>query len=526
MRQCLSALVGLVLVACCSSVTAAQPPGPSEAPAATQEAQKPAAPSPPVVKAPAPVRTSHTARINGQTISYTATTGHLTLEDEAGKAKANVFFIAYTRDGVDDEAARPVTFSFNGGPGSSSVWMHLGLLGPKRVEMGDAGALTPPPYGVVDNEHSVLDVTDLVFIDPVSTGYSRAAAGESARQFHGVREDVESVGEFIRLWTTRYERWASPKFLIGESYGTTRAAGLAGHLQQRHGMFLNGIMLVSSVLNFQTILFDVGNDLPHIVYVPTYAATAWYHKQLPPELQQRPVAEVVDEARRFALGEYATALLAGNTLSASARTEVAGTLARFTGLSADYIARANLRPTIMGFVKELRRDERVTVGRLDSRFTGLDRDATGVGWEYDPSMSAIMGPYTGALNAYVRGDLKYENDVPYEILTGRVQPWSYGEAQNRYVNVAETLRSAMAQNPHLRVHVANGYYDLATPFGGTEWTFSHLAFDGDYTSRVEMKYYEAGHMMYVHPPSLAAQGRDLRQFITSTLSTRQERTNP
>jgi carboxypeptidase C (cathepsin A) len=520
MRQCLTALTGLVLVAYCGSVAVAQPgqrpPVPQPAPAA-QEAPKPAAPSAPVPDAPAPVRTSHTARINGQTVSYTATTGQLTLKDEAGKAKANVFFIAYTRDGVTDAGARPVTFSFNGGPGSSSVWMHLGLLGPRRVEMGDAGALTPPPYRLIGNEHSVLDVTDLVFIDPVSTGYSRAAVGESDKQFHGVREDVESVGEFIRLWTTKYERWASPKFLIGESYGTTRAAGLAGHLQQRHGMFLNGIMLVSSVLNFQTILFDIGNDLPHVVYVPTYAATAWYHKRLSPDLQARTVAQVVDEARRFAFGEYATALLAGNTLPAAERADIAGKLARLTGLSADYVTRANLRPAIMGVVKELRRDERITVGRLDSRFTGIDRDATGAAWEYDPSMSAIMGPYTGALNAYVRGELKYENDVPYEILTGRVQPWSYAESQNRYVNVAETLRSAMAQNPHLRVHVANGYYDLATPFGGTEWTFSHLAFDGDYPSRIEMKYYEAGHMMYVHPPSLAAQGRDLRQFIMASV---------
>ena len=496
----------------------AQPAQKPAAEAESKETPRPGASPPAVDVPPEPVRTSHSVRINGQDVRYTATTGQLTLKDEAGKAKANVFFIAYSREGGADPGTRPVTFSFNGGPGSSSVWLHLGVLGPKRVEMGDAGALTPPPYRLVGNEHSILDVTDLVFIDPVTTGYSRAATGESDKQFHGIREDVESVGEFIRLWTTKYQRWASPKFLIGESYGTTRAAGLSGYMQQRHGMFFNGIMLVSAVLNFQTILFDDGNDLPHIVYVPTYAATAWYHKRLAADLQERSVAEIAEEARRFALGEYATALLQGNALPAAERKDVAGKLARLTGLSPDYVERANLRPTIMGFVKELRRDERVTVGRLDSRFTGIDRDATGAGWEYDPSMSAIMGPYAGALNAYVRADLKYENDVPYEILTGRVQPWSYAESQNRYVNVAETLRSAMAQNPHLRVHVANGYYDLATPFGGTEWTFSHLAFDGDYQSRVDMKYYEAGHMMYVHPPSLAAQGRDLRQFITATLA--------
>lgn len=468
--------------------------------------------------------THHSITINGQTIDYTVTAGTIVLKEEAEKkgeqegdsegekAKASIFFIAYTRDGVEDRSKRPVTFSFNGGPGSSSVWLHLGLLGPRRVLMDDEGNALPPPYRLVDNDYSMLDVTDLVFIDPVSTGYSRVITGEKAKAFHGFKKDIESVGDFIRLYTTRYRRWTSPKFLIGESYGTTRAAGLSGYLQERHGMYLNGIMLVSVILNFQTARFTVGNDLPYILFLPTYAAAAWYHKRLPEELSGD-LGATLDEVEAFAQGEYALALMKGAALEEAERDVIASKLARYTGLSEDYIRRTNLRINIHRFVKELLRDEGRTVGRLDSRYKGIDRDAAGEHHEYDPSLAAIMGPYTGTFNDYVRHELGFESDLPYEILTGRVHPWSFAEHQNEYVNVAETLRKAMTMNPFLRVFVANGYYDLATPYFATEYTFNHLGIDPSLQENISMSYYEAGHMMYLHIPSLARLKADLDGFI-------------
>ncbi len=458
--------------------------------------------------------TRHRVTIGGRSIEYVATAGTLVLKEEDGEPKASVFFIAYSLAGVEDPAKRPITFSFNGGPGSSSVWLHLGVLGPRRVEMDEEGRPLPPPYRLIANEHSVLDLTDLVFIDPVMTGYSRPAPEEDPKQFHGVQEDIESVGEFIRLYTTRYGRWSSPKFLIGESYGTTRAAGLSGYLQRRHGMYFNGIMLVSAILNFQTARFDAGNDLPHILFLPTYTATAWYHGRLAADLQED-LRQTLDEVEEFAAGEYATALMKGDRLGGEERERVVARLARYTGLSEEYVRRTNLRIFIFRFVKELLRDRRQTVGRLDSRFTGFDRDAAGDRFEYDPSYAAIQGPYTATLNDYVRRELEFESDLPYEILTGRVRPWNYGEYRNRYVNVAETLREAMTANPHLKVFVANGYYDLATPYFATEYTFDHLGLEPPLAENVSMGYYEAGHMMYIHIPSLVALKRDLAAFIGS-----------
>jgi carboxypeptidase C (cathepsin A) len=466
------------------------------------------------------VETRHRATIGGREIAYTATAGTLLLKEEDGTPKASVFFVAYTRDGVEDPRARPVTFTFNGGPGSSSVWLHMGAFGPRRVVLDPEGRMPAPPFRMEDNAESLLDVTDLVFIDPVTTGFSRAVPGEDDKQFHGVREDVESVGELIRLWTGRYDRWASPKFLAGESYGTTRAAGLANHLQDRHGMYFNGILLISSILNFQTARFDVGNDLPYPLFLPTYTATAWYHRQLPADLQGRPLREVLDEAERFALGEYALALLQGNDLAPEAWRATAEQVARFTGLSPEFVERTNLRPQIQQFVKELRRDERITVGRLDSRFEGVDRHAAGEGFEYDPSYAAIQGPYTAVMNDYVRRELGFTSDLAYEILTGRVRPWSYEEFQGRYLNVADDLRQAMVQNPSLRVFVANGYYDLATPYFATEYTFNHLGFDPIYKERVEMGHYESGHMMYIRDVDRRRLKEDLAGFIRSAVGGR------
>ncbi len=463
-----------------------------------------------------PVVTQHQIRAGGSTIRYTATAGYMPMKDEDGELKANIFFIAYTRDDVGDVADRPLTFSFNGGPGSSSVWLHLGAIGPRRVLMTDNGDPLPPPYELVDNQQTWLAFSDLVFIDPVLTGYSRPAPGEDKEQFHGVEEDVESVADFIRLYTTKYERWSSPKFLAGESYGTTRAAGLSGHLQERHGMYLNGIVLVSSVLNFQTLRFAVGNDLPYVLFVPTYTATAWYHGQLADDLQAD-LERTLAEAREFALGDYSLALMKGADLSRAERHDIARRLARYTGLTPEYVERSDLRINIRRFVKELLRDEGRTVGRLDSRFKGMDRDDVGENYEFDPSYAAIRGTYTATLNAYVREELEYESDLPYEILSGRVRPWNWGSAGRGYVNVAETLRKAMSQNENLHVLVASGYYDLATPFFATEYTFSHLGGDPSLLTRVTQTYYESGHMMYIHRPSLEKLTAAVREFMHRAL---------
>ena len=462
------------------------------------------------------LRTRHKVLIGDSEIVYTAFAGTLVLKEEDGTAKASVFYVSYAREGVDAPESRPITFSFNGGPGSSSVWLHLGLLGPRRVLMDDEGFALPPPYKLVDNAYSLLDETDLVFIDPVSTGYSRGVNEDTAKEYHAFDKDIESVGDFIRLYTTRFHRWSSPKFLIGESYGTTRAAGLAGYLQDRHGVYLNGIMLISSILNFQTARFVVGNDLPHVLFLPTYCATAWFHGRLDPDLQedlQRTLAEV----EAFALDEYTLALMQGASLSVEKRHEIAQKLARYTGLSEEYIEYTDLRINIFRFVKELLREEKRTVGRLDSRFTGIDRDAAGEQFDYDPSLAAITGPYTATLNDYVRRELKYESDLPYEILTSRVQPWDYGTHQNQYVNVAETLRGAMTQNPYLKVFVANGFYDLATPYLATRYTFDHLGINESLQANISMGYYEAGHMMYIHIPSLAKLKADLAGFMQSSV---------
>ncbi len=474
--------------------------------------------------------TRHTIEIDGKKICYLATAGTIVLrEEEEGddkksegeKPKASIFFVAYTKEQPDANGngatprSRPITFSFNGGPGSSSVWLHLGLLGPRRVRVTDADDQPlPPPYSLDDNLHSLLDVTDLVFVDPVSTGYSRAIEGEKASQFHDFKKDIEAVGEFIRLYATRFKRWSSPKFLIGESYGTTRAAGLSGFLQDRHGMYFNGIMLISTILNFQTARFVPGNDLPYILFLPTYAATAWYHGQLSEDLQQD-LHTTLDEVEAFTMSDYTLAMMKGDALAGDERERIAESLVRYTGLSREYVEQTNLRIKIHRFVKELLRDHRRTVGRLDSRFIGIDRDAAGEAYEYDPSYAVIQGAYTATLNDYVRTELGFESDLPYEILTSRVHPWSFDEHQNQYVNVAETLRAALARNRFLKVFVANGYYDLATPYFATRYTFDHMELDADLRDNISMKHYQAGHMMYIHEESLASLKRDLAAFILS-----------
>jgi carboxypeptidase C (cathepsin A) len=482
-----------------------------------EEAKAPPKTQPPSV-------TKHTITIDGKSVSYTATVGEMIVNKPDEKPGASMFYIAYTRNDVQDASKRPITFAFNGGPGSSSVWLHLGGLGPRRVAMDEEGHSTSPPFGMTDNENSLIDVTDLVFIDPVSTGYSRPLPGENKSQFHGVQEDVASVGEFIRLFITKNERWDSPKFVLGESYGTTRAAGLSGFLQGRtHGMYLNGIVLVSSVLDFSTIVFMPGNLVPYILFLPHYTATAWYHQKLPAELQSLPLKDVLERAKKFAIDEYAAALLKGNTLPKDSYEDMTSMVAAFTGLSEEYVKQSNLRIRHDRFVKELLRENFHTVGRLDSRFKGRDDDAAGENYEFDPSSAAIQGSFSTMLNYYLREELKYKKDLPYAIY-GNVYPWNFSQmpsdprqmrrgSMGMGLNVAETLRRAMAENEHLHIFCCNGYYDGATPFFGTEYTFAQMGLNGEFKDRVKMGYYEAGHMMYIHGPSIIKFKRDIATFI-------------
>ena len=460
--------------------------------------------------------TTNSVTINGVEVKYKATAGTIVMKDEEGKPHVSFFFIAYTRLDTTNLTVRPVTFSFNGGPGSASVWLHMGALGPRRVFLQDDGGLPPPPFHLVNNDYSLLDETDLVFIDPVSTGFTRAVPLDDAKKYHGVDQDLESVGDFIRLYTTRYKRWDTPKFLIGESYGTTRAAGLSGYLEDRFGIYLNGIALVSSVLDFSTISFNSGNDLPYVLFLPTETAVAWFHKKLPPDLQADR-KKALKESEDFALGDYTRALMKGEGLSAADRKSAVKELARLTGLSEDYVDRANLRVRASRYFKELLRQERLLIGRYDARRTGPDLDPSGGFAEFDPSYTSVLGPFTATLNDYIRSELKFESDLPYEVLTGKVQPWDYNDARNHYLEVSSTLGETMSHNPYLKVFVANGYYDMATPYLATRYTFDHMGLPANLQTNISMGYYDAGHMMYVNKPSLAALKADLTAFIHSAL---------
>lgn len=467
---------------------------------------------------PAPVETRHTVAVDGRTLSYTVTTGRLPLtNEEKGEVEAHVFFVAYTLDRPEGvpPGVRPLTFVFNGGPGSSSVWLHLGAVGPRRVLMQDEGWMPAPPYRLVDNPHTWLDLTDLVFIDPVGTGFSRAVKPELNKQYWSLRGDLQAVGEFIRLYLTRYGRWASPLFLAGESYGTTRAAGLAGHLVDR-GIAFNGIVLISTTLNFQTLEFEQGNDLPYALFLPTYTATAWYHRKLPADLQEKPLRAVLEEVETWAGLEYLIALAKGDRLAESERQAVIRKLARYTGLEPRYIEGTRLRIEIMRFCKELLRDEGRTVGRLDSRFRGLDALAVTERPEFDPSYTAIVPPYTAMLNDYVRRELGYETDLEYQTLSFKVNAeWQWD--QGKYADTSEALRSALARNPYMKVFVAAGYYDLATPYMATYYTLSHMNLAPEQRASIQTAEYEAGHMLYLDLKSLARLKTDVAGFIAGAL---------
>lgn len=453
--------------------------------------------------------TEHTVTINGKEVPYTATAGKLLMKSDAGETKAEVFFVAYTRNDVTDPSNRPVSFCFNGGPGSSSVWLHMGMLGPRFIKFPADASPLKPPFKHEPNPYSLLDITDLVFIDPVSTGFSRPAKGEEKSQFHGYYEDLRSVGQFIHDYTTRFKRWGSAKYLIGESYGGLRAAGLAGQLRNRYNMELNGIVLVSAVVDFATIRFNNNNDLPYMLFLPSYTATAWYHKALPADLQAQSLTDILQQAEKFALGPYALGLLQGDAIDATTRASLVEQYARLTGLSKEYVDRSNLRVTMSRFGKELLRDRGLTAGRFDSRYTGIDRDQNSDSYEYDASGAAFFGPFTAALNHYLRQELKYEDERVYEILTGNVFPWSFDPFENRYVDASEALRKSMIANSYLKLFVASGYYDLATPYFAMDYTVNHLGLSPVRDNNITQRYYPAGHMMYVHEPSIRQLRDDL-----------------
>jgi len=508
-RVCFCLFFALLLVGpAAAQADATSPAQPADAEATPQSPQAP--------EGSDWVVTEHMANISDMTLPYTATAGTIQLKDDKDKPKASMFFIAYThhvekREKPED---RPVMFCFNGGPGSSSVWLHMGAFGPKRVKFDDVGYAVGPPYELTYNTQSLLEVCDLVFIDPVSTGFSRAEEGTNASQYHSVSGDIKSVAEFIRLWLTKNDRWNSPKYLAGESYGTTRAAGVANRLQSK-GIHLNGIVLVSAVLNFQTLRFDEGNDLPYLLYLPTYTALAHYHDQLAEPLQQRQLPDLLDEVEAWSREVYGPALMQGAALPEAKRDEIAARLARYTALDKQLILDSDLRIAQWRFGDKLLGEQDKVIGRFDGRIIGPDLDKTSDrSGTTDPSYSRVAGGFTQTFNDYVRNDLGYETDMDYGILVGL--RWNYDRANNNYLNVAGDLRKAMAENPRLRVYVAAGYYDLATPYHAAEYTFNHSITHPDSRERVTFGYFESGHMVFTHTPSLKKLRNDLSSFLSDS----------
>jgi carboxypeptidase C (cathepsin A) len=457
--------------------------------------------------------TENTITIDGKPLKYRATAGRISVHDEADKPKADFFFVAYEKlPTEEDMSKRPITFVFNGGPGAASVWLHLGAVGPQRVALDHDTDLPMVPYHLEENSDTWLTATDLVFIDPVGTGYSRAAQGEEPKQFFGVTEDIRWVAEFIRLYTTRYQRWLSPKYLAGESYGTTRAAGLSDYLQQSDGIGLSGIVLISSVLNFGTIESGPGNDLPFQLYLPSYAAVAWYHHKLAPDLQDD-LQKTIAQAEQWTTETYGPALARDASLSAEERAAINQKLARFTGLPIDFVEKASLRIRPDQFEGSLLADQSKVIGRFDARLTGFNPQPLDNSAPYDPSLQPYLSAYTATFNDYVRRTLKYENDMTYEVLTGRVQPWDMGPAGNGYLDVAHTLTSAMTNNPRLRVMFVSGDFDLATPFAAANFTIDHMNLSPDLRKHIIHNFYEGGHMVYHHRATLTKLGQDVRAFI-------------
>ncbi len=466
---------------------------------------------------PEPAITEHTLPLTEGELRYRATVGTLPLDNDAGERQADVFFVAYTllTDGGGPDTGRPITFVFNGGPGAAAIWLHLGAVGPKVLELTADGDVPPPPHRLRPNPGSWLTATDLVLIDPVGTGFSRPAKGVDASQFYSVDGDIRAVGEFIRLYLTRYGRWSSPKFLAGESYGTTRAAGLSEHLLDEQGVALNGVMLVSTVLDFATIRLDENRPLPYALYVPTYVAAAHRHGRLPEAMQSRPLEEVLAEAEAWSVREYLPTLVLDDAAPGDARRATIERLAAYTGLPTSLIDRADLRVAPSLFQKELLAETGRIIGRFDSRLTGAATDPLRPYPTYDPSLSRYLPAYTAAFNAYVRDELGYETDLKYEVLTARVHPWDFGNAPGAggFLDVSSRLRGAMVKQPAMRVFIASGRYDLATPYRATQYTIDNLDLPAELRGHLSHVVYDAGHMMYHEPESLRRLHADIAAFI-------------
>lgn len=464
--------------------------------------------------------TDHSIKIGGQTIPYKATAATILIKNEKDEPTALIYSTAYTRSDVKDMSQRPISFLYNGGPGSSSVWLHMGSVGPRRVMTINADVTPPAPYKLMDNPDCLLDKSDLVFLDPVGTGFSHAAGKAQDKDFWGVDQDVKSLAQFIATYVSRNNRWNSPKFLIGESYGTFRNAALANYLQSHDNLYLNGIVMVSSVLDLGTISFYPGQDLAYILYLPSYAATAWFHKTL----KDRPenLDSFLEEARKFARGEYADALMKGDALSKAEKAEIAKKVARFTGLSEDYLEKANLRVRLFQFMQELQRNRGLTTGRLDARFAGPTYNLIGEAADYDPQTTAISGAFVGAFNTYIREELKFGQDKKYRAFAdfdGNHWDWKHGGSDFGFFpgspSVVLDLVQAMVSNPRLKVEVEDGIYDLATPFMEAEYTVDHMGLPENIRKNIWHKYYEAGHMMYLRDEDLAKLKKNVANFIDS-----------
>ncbi len=538
---------GLIAVALCTSALSQQPDSSkTENPRAKEKKTKPEAtasqpeappaqPAPPEPKAEAgkdspgdkeehydvaevaPVVTHHQVTVDGKALRYTATAGRLPIKRGDGKIEAEMFFVAYTLDG-QEAAKRPLTFCFNGGPGSASVWLHMGAVGPRQVVLQANGFMPAPPYRITDNPNTLLDKSDLVFVDAIATGFSRAATAETTKKFLGVKGDIEAFGEFIRLYQTRYERWPSPLFILGESYGTTRAAGIANYVADR-GIAFNGITLLSTAMDLGTLEWSKNNDVPYVLLVPSFTMIAAYHKRLAPELMQD-LDKTRQEVERWAAADYAQALAKGDALTNDERQKVIDAYARYTGLDKKLIDNADLRIDVEQFTHNLLLDKKLLVGRLDGRFTGIAPEGLLETQQYDPTASAIVPPYTAVFNNYVRNELGYKVDMPYKVFAWDepgFQKWDWGEAIKGFPNTAPGLRAALAKNPYLKVLVMEGYYDLATPYAAANYSINHLNLGQDYRKNISYATYEAGHMVYVDGASHAKMTKDLGEFMGKCL---------
>ncbi len=467
---------------------------------------------------PARYRTHHSIRVEGETVEYDATVGSIILRNEEDEPIAEVFYTAYMRTGVRDPARRPLIFAYNGGPGSSSFWLHMGVMGPRRVVIPGTDPVSPPPYRIVDNEFTLLDRADIVMVDPVGTGFSRPLGEAEGKDFWGIDEDARSLAQFVQRFLSEYRRWNSPRYLLGESYGTTRSAVLARELQRRN-IDLNGIVLVSAVLDFRTIVFSPGDDIPYIVNLPSLAATAWYHDVLP----ERPLELMpfLEEVERFAVNEYARALLAGSALDPAERERILDRLHRYTGLDRDFLDRADLRVTAPEFEKELLRSRGLVVGRLDARFAGPSGDLLAQTPDHDPQSTAISGAFTAAWNTYLREELGYDGEREY-VPSGNVRPWNWKHGEGARFgfagmpNVGPDLADAIRRNPNLEVLLVNGLYDLATPYFAAVWTMDHLGLPPDLRDNIQRADFESGHMMYIHEGSLPKWRAAIGAFIDRT----------